>query len=351
MLALAARQSGLIPLVIDLYADQDTRAISEAVCQVDALDEQSLRAALDDILGRFLVTLAIYGSGLESSPGCVEILEQTFELLGNDYATFLKVQNKRLFFELLSRFGVPFPEVVYGRPRSRADWLIKPFQGEGGAGISCFAGQPVIGKAVYWQKAIEGISGSALFLANGQGGARLIGFNTQWCSGTEPDSEFIFAGIINNSPLSLEQEQRVGKWIQVLIGAYALKGLNTLDFIVQDDKVFVLEINPRPSASLQLYGSDLLLMHIDACYGRLERTFVSVPGFCGFQIVYADATLRISEHFQWPEECADLPAPGLIIRKGRPICSIIARDKSLQRVYEKLMKTQQIIVNQIQEGH
>lgn len=350
MLAAAARQAGFCPLVIDRYGDQDTRAISKAVVRVDALNEQNLSVALDSLMRCFRISFAVYGSGLEGSPGCVQILEHAFELLGNDYATFLKVQNKRLFFERLARFKIPYPSVLLARPKNLTGWLLKPFQGEGGVGIRRFDGQSMNENAVYWQKAIDGIAGSALFLTDG---CRpwVIGYNTQWCAGIRPDSEFIFSGIINESPLSFEQEQRVERWIHELVDAYSLKGLNTLDFIVQDDRVLVLEINPRPSASLQLYGGDLLSMHIDACYGRLSKSIVPIPGFCGLQIVFAQSTVQIPEHFQWPEGCTDLPASGLIIRKGEPICSIIARDESRQRVQQALATAQQIIVNQIREGH
>ena len=58
-------------------------------------------------------------------------------------------------------------------------------------------------------------------------------------------------------------------WLKQLVPVFALKGLNSLDFIHADDCSYVLEINPRPSASMQLYDEDLLNRHIQACEGTV----------------------------------------------------------------------------------
>ena len=350
MLASAARQSGLMPLVIDHYADQDTCMLAEAVFKVDQLNQYNLETGLEYFISRYPVPRAIYGSGLEQAPECIDILARRFELLGNDYTTFRRVQNKRHFFALLAELKIPYPEVVFDRPPTCEGWLIKPQQGGGGAGIRRFTGQSDIEAAVYWQKMIPGVSGSALFLANRKR-ARIIGYNTQWnvCSG--PDSEFVFAGIINKSPLSPSEELYVFEWIQALVRVYALIGLNTLDFIVQDGQVFALELNPRPSASMQLYSDGILSQHIETCRGQLDMPSHRVTGCCGYQLVFADKTLQIPENIEWPKQCMDLPATGVIIRKGQPICSMMAREKRPEQVFKKLKATQQILVNQLKIGH
>ncbi|MGR9114569.1 MAG: ATP-grasp domain-containing protein [Gammaproteobacteria bacterium] len=349
MLAQAARQAGFIPLVIDLYADQDTFILAEAVFRVDAFNEQNLKAAIAYFNRRYPVSRAVYGSGLERSPECVKVLGQHFVLLGNDYATFRKIQNKRHFFALLTKLSIPHPEVAFDPPRKQSGWLVKPWQGNGGIGIRRFTGRTLTETAVYWQKMINGTSGSVLFLADGLR-AQVIGCNTQWNSTIHSDDEFVFAGIVNESPLSVNGEQCLYGWIQRLVRAYRLKGLNTLDFMAQGDRIFVLEINPRPSASMQLYDNGILMRHVMACFGRFEHFVNQASDYCGYLIIYADISLKIPDCFQWPEGCMDLPGSGLIIRKGDPICSMIAREKSPQSVYHKLTATQQIIVKQLKEG-
>ncbi|PKM12075.1 MAG: ATP-dependent carboxylate-amine ligase [Gammaproteobacteria bacterium HGW-Gammaproteobacteria-3] len=350
LLAQAARQSGLIPLVVDLYGDLDTRSFAEAVLQVKALNLQNLKAAIGYFKDRYAFARAIYGSGLERVPECVKFLEQQFDLVGNDAATFRLILDKANFFALLARLGIPYPEVTFSLPQKPGRWLVKPLQGEGGVGIRRFAGLLPDDNAVYWQKMLRGISGSVLFLADGRS-FQVLGFNTQASITLDSQNEFVFAGIINKSPLSREQEQRVSRWLDVLVCRYGLKGLNTLDFIVQGEAVFVLEINPRPSASMQLYDGDMLRRHEQACRGRLEHTGSRSEGYCGYRLVYADRDWQIPESLPWPESCVDLPAPGLVIGKGQPICSMIARAESPRQVFERLRATEQIIVNYLKAGH
>ena len=95
--------------------------------------------------------------------------------------------------------------------------------------------------------------------------------------------EFIFSGIINSCDLLSEQKERITDWLKKLVPVFALKGLNSLDFIQAGDKSLVLEINPRPSASMQLYDADLFNRHIKASQGELIDYRLHV-GYTGYQI-------------------------------------------------------------------
>ena len=118
--------------------------------------------------------------------------------------------------------------------------------------------------------------------------------------------------------------------------AIPLKGLNTLDFIIQGERIYVLEVNHRPSASMQLYDADLFGAHLNACRGILANTKFTSHTVCAYQIIYADRSITIPNGFFWPKACRDLPIAGSIIRKGQPICSIIARDINVRNVHWQL---------------
>jgi methenyltetrahydromethanopterin cyclohydrolase len=50
--------------------------------------------------------------------------------------------------------------------------------------------------------------------------------------------------------------------------------------------------------------------------------------------------------FYWPEGVVDIPKAGALIRKGRPICSIIVHEKNTQLVLVQLaIQQQQLIKN------
>ena len=142
-----------------------------------------------------------------------------------------------------------------------------------------------------------------------------------------------------------------------MVPVFALRGLSSLDFIHADDCSHVLEINPRPSASMQLYDEDLLIRHIQACIGDVGRNSAA---YCaagqdyhstGYQIVYAVQDLTIPDPFEWPEWCMDLPKSGDMCRTGQPICSIIAHQNESQPVSEQLMAKQQLIINKLEGFH
>ncbi|MGZ8192020.1 MAG: ATP-grasp domain-containing protein [Methylobacter sp.] len=355
MLAQAAKNAGLKPLVIDLFADLDTQSYAEAFYQIPSLAEEHVTPAVEYFIKRYAVTHAIYGSGLEYYPKSLYYLDSRLIIVGNHPDTFAKLQNKQAFFSVLDELNIPYTEVAFSAPEYTGNWLIKPLQGHGGIGIKHYHKNDNASSAVYWQKYQAGTQNSVLFLADGQQ-VQIIGFNTQSIIRLSETQEFVFSGVINISELVDEQKSLIMDGLNRLVPVFELKGLNSLDFIQSDNCSYVLEINPRPSASMQLYDDNLLVRHIQAC---VEATSVAQSlvnrrlkpplqsGYTGYQIVYAEHDLMIPEKYEWPEWCMDLPESGSIIRTGQPVCSIIAHQKPSQQIAEQLLIKRQIIINKI----
>ncbi len=348
MLAQAAKNAGLKPLVIDLLADLDTCADAEELVKVQSLAGEGLTGAVDFFIDRYAVTHAVYGSGFECYPESLYYLDDRLTVLGNSPDIFARTQSKPDFFAVLSRLGIPYPEVSFDLPPHADKWLVKPLQGQGGAGIK-HAGYGSADSSVYWQKYQPGTPQSVLFLADGQA-VRVIGFNTQWPVQTGAEDVFIFSGIINRSALPATHKAQITGWLAKLVREFGLNGLNSLDFIADGDGLYVLEINPRPPASMQLYDDRLLMAHILAGQGELTDGFNGQHGVTAYQIIYAERDAIIPDAFEWPEGCVDLPAPGVICRKGQPICSIIASQNTPHAVFKQLQSTQQQIFNQLNRG-
>ncbi|MGZ8237229.1 MAG: ATP-grasp domain-containing protein, partial [Methylobacter sp.] len=186
--------------------------------------------------------------------------------------------------------------------------------------------------------------------------AQVVGFNSQWPIRLSETQEFVFSGVVNCTDLPEEHKAQVADWLKQTVPAFGLRGLNSLDFIHADGCSYVLEINPRPSASMQLYDEDLLVRHIQACEGTVGATSAAQslalrrlksPPQIGYQIVYAEQDLIIPSPFEWPPWCMDLPKPGDMCRAGQPICSIIAHQKNSQSVAEQLRAKQQLIISKL----
>ena len=360
MLAQAAKNAGLKPLVLDLFADLDTQGYAEGFRQVKSLAEQDLASAVDYFVERYAVSHVIYGSGFECYPESLYYLNSRMIVLGNHPEIFAWQQDKRAFFSTLDQLNIPYPEVAFSAPDYADDWLLKPMQGQGGIGIKRYYGDDVAKASVYWQKFQAGTPHSVLFLADGQQ-VKVIGFNSQWSVCLSETEEFVFSGVINGADLAYAHKAVITDWLKQMVPVFALKGLNSLDFIHADGCSYVLEINPRPPASMQLYDQDLLLRHIQVCVGSVGATLVAhspetgrlksplqSPPQTGYQIVYAKRDLIIPDHFEWPDWCMDLPKCGDMCRAGQPLCSIIAHQKNSQSVVEQLLTKQQLILNRLE---
>lgn len=349
MLAQAAKAAGFRPLVIDLFADQDTRACTEACWRVDSLAKAGITAAVDDFIQRYGVAQVVYGSGFEYCPDSLHYLGSRLKILGNQVDAFIGTQHKEAFFSCLDALNIPYPDVSFDAPASGGDWLIKPHQGQGGIGIERYHAESQPSASVYWQRYVEGTQNSVLFLADGKN-VQVIGFNRQWTMALDDTRTFVFSGIINDSQLQEEHKVLIVDWLKKLVPVFGLKGLNSLDFIQAEGQSYVLEINARPSASMQLYDQDLLLRHIKTSQGELADYPSVQVGYTGYQIIYAQTPLRIPQPFAWPPWCMDRPEAGALIGIKQPICSIIAHSKKSRQVLEKLAIRQQIIVNKLNQG-
>lgn len=352
MLAQAARKANLKPLVIDLFADLDTQHYAEDFRQVPSLAEADLKSAIDYFIECYAVAHVIYGSGFESYPESLFYLDSRLIILGNAPETFLSLQNKPFFFAELDKSAIPFPEVAFHPPDCADDWLVKPMQSQGGEGIRRYLPGDRLESSVYWQQYQHGTPHSVLFLADGRK-AQEIGFNRQWMINLGKDREFIFSGVINRSDLSNTQKRLVTDWLIKLVPVFGLKGLNSLDFIQADGQLAVLEINARPSASMQLYNEDLLIRHITACVTGLSSEEIvpivlNSPRYTAYQIVYAIRDVIIPNGFDWPDGCMDLPESGVMCRAGQPICSIIAHQNDSGHVPAQLLTLQQFIINKLE---
>lgn len=327
-LSRSLRRGGWTPAAIDGFGDLDTRDCCSA-CQVvpfgdDGFDAPTLRAAID----QSSADIAIYGGGLDSQPDTIEYLAQRHSLIGNAAATVRLAKTPRLYFELLVKLGVPFPETRFDPPPTPNDWLLKHGHSEGGTGVGMASEQAPPRPDRYFQQRLPNPPMSALFLADGAESC-IIGFNTQWTAATNPSRPFRFAGAINRAALNDAQRDTVCDIVRRLVPALGLRGLNSLDFMADSrGEIRALEVNPRPSATMALYDDDfpagLAQLHLDACRGSLPEERTPTHPIRAFQILYAPHDAAPATTLEWPPWCRDLPGSGFRIGKGAPLCTITA---------------------------
>lgn len=345
MLAASAIKAGLKPVVIDRFADHDTRQLCTWVYQVNSLALPDLAPVLIQCKSIFPLASVVYGSGFEQYPESLVYLCQNFQILGNDPDSFKKTIDKPYFFSRLKHWEIPFPQVDFEGDQGKPG-LIKPLAGEGGQGIC--SEQRLLKVGEYWQEKVFGVPMSVSFICR-QGQVDVIGFNRQW---TERDS-FLFSGIMTCKDLPESETACIGSWLLKMAAGFSLQGLNSLDFIWDGQRSYVLELNARPGASLALYddylSGGLLAQHIKCCLGRQIDTMKEVSWVRAYQILFADCDLFITKRILWPEWAADRPESGARIRCRQALCSIMAQAETAAQIEQQLADRKQILFNLVKE--
>ncbi|WP_367154588.1 ATP-grasp domain-containing protein [Methylomonas sp. HYX-M1] len=346
MLAALARQAGLLPLLVDCFADMDSRALAADWRLIESLHVEEVRKAVTQLRHSHRLDWVVYGSGLERFPDTVEYLQRQGRLLGNGSEVVRALQHKPTWFCRLTVLGIAFPETQFVPPQHGKQWLLKPWAGEGGTDIRHYVGGDAVDSSrYYWQRFQTGVSMSALFVA-GNGGVKILGFNRQWCL----EESFMFRAIRNGVEVSVAVNRTVTDWLQKLAAALPLCGLGSLDFLCEGDDCYFLEINPRIPASAQLYGEQAFSAHCSACDGKVTGIVMERRPPMVYQIVFAAKSVRIPENMDWPDCVSDRPAAGSIIGKGQPICSIIAAADDAGQLVEGLTARTQFILKLINQG-
>ncbi len=326
-LAQSARRGGYRATVLDCFADRDTRAAAHQWRTVAAPGSLRLdrRALLDAAAELAPAAPLVYGSGFEARPGLLSRLAQQHEILGNPPAVVGSVKDPRRFFPLLDGLAIPHPEVRLDPPSSPEGWLVKHGGGAGGTHVQPAGSRPPR-RGDYFQRLEPGRPLSALFLADGRR-ALILGFNEQWTSRARAGLPYLFGGAVGRVPIPVPVAAHIGDRLDALVAGTGLAGLNGLDFLLDGERWSVLELNPRPTATLDLYDPDyddgLLHHHIEACRAALPPAARTGPARAQ-GIVHAGAGWRAAPGFAFPSWCRDIPNPGTTIQPGDPVCTVHA---------------------------
>ncbi len=341
--AQAAVASGYEVIALDAFIDAETRAIAKQVfrLKVDnfALDEGHFKQVFSEI-DLSNIEGFLHGSLFDSCPEALDWVAKQLPVLGNP-AEVLKQAKDFSFFALLDSLNIAHPKVQASFPDNPEHWLSKQIGGCGGlhirpAGLSATHDCD----KTYFQQKMTGTPISMLFVADG-GKAHLIGFNQQLIAPTE-SLPYRFAGAISNITLQPNTHNTFGRAAQKLTNALHLRGICSIDAIVDGESVRLLELNPRLSATFHLY-ENLLSLHLQGCAGHLPNVTVKANISHAQLILYAEKALDIPKNFAWPTWVTDIPtaesdSSGVKIDQSMPICSVLASAESAELAQTLLLQ-------------
>ena len=338
-LAAAARASGYAPLVVDGFGDTDMRELAEASEVVaGGFAAETLLPALERLANGRAPMGLVCGTGFEDRPGLLAELGRRWPLLGNDAATVALVKHPVDLARLCAETGVPHPRTRLDAPEG-GDWLVKRIGGAGGAHVSVFEGREP-GEGDYFQEKLRGAPVSLLVLADGAAG-RILGASEQWAADLPEDrllpvlhgekalptqvaATFTYGGAVR--PWSGAALAALHAAALALVALARLRGLASLDFLVEGEQFHLLEINPRPGATLDIYTHpDLFQAHIAACHGRLPQRHLNFADAQAAAIVYCDHGIAAMPALNWPAWACDRQTAGSPLAAGDPVCTVRGR--------------------------
>lgn len=254
-------------------------------------------------------------------------------------------RNPRQLHKNLDGIGIAMPEIVlpgedlptYGH------LLVKDRNHSGGVGVREWNGKDPLKPSEVLEEFIEGALGSACFVADGKN-AVVLGLTRQYAGVSELGAPpFVWCGNVTDFE-DTQLSDQITNAIQRIVSVSGLIGLKGIDYIKTPRCPILLEVNPRPPASFELFGRLLGInafqLHADACRGILpEKLPLPHSGeVWGKGILYANRKLRIANTtFKNSENILDIPHPGEVIPLGAPICTILTMDSSQSACWKRII--------------
>jgi uncharacterized protein len=343
MLAELAVRDGFDVVAVDRFGDLDLQGLCESVSILRDLGGEGGMAELVAAAERIPADAVVYGAGLENRPDLVERLAAGRTLLGCDPGTLRRVRDPALLGASLRGAGLAYPDTLSAAEapaladRARR-WIAKPALGGGGRRVRAWRGGRLRADEVV-QARVAGVPFSAAAVADGRD-AVVLGVTEQLTGRRAFGAHgFVWCGNVAPPGLPAAERDALGRTAAAICAhvarAFGVRGLFGVDLVWDGERAWVVEVNPRPTASLETiaaaHGVRPFAAHVEACHGRLPAApSLAEPVLAaGKAVVYASEDVRVPDTRGWGEAgIRDVPHPGEAIRTGHPVCTLIATGPS-----------------------
>jgi uncharacterized protein len=327
MLAQLAVADGYEVTALDRFGDVDLRAVAPGATASSNDALASLAADVD-------ADAVVYGGGLENRPDLVEQLGHGRELLGTPPELLAAVRDPWAVAAAARAAGARAPETrsIDDLPETAAGggehdgWLRKPRRGGGGRGVRGWAGGRLRATEIL-QRRVRGLSCSAVAIGDGRRAA-VLGLTEQ----LHRAPGFQWTG--NVAPPRLPGEERAeldGRLRAVcaeVAARFGVRGAFGVDAIWDGRQAWVLEVNPRPPAGLELFGPGSFAAHVRGARGLGLPIADTPPATTCARVklvLFANHDLRAPDPGWWPAGLVrDIPHAGETIKRGAPVCTLIS---------------------------
>jgi len=352
----SAKASGYRVTAIDGFSDRETMALADTSIKIrfdqQGFDAEQLLATISALdTSQYLGF--VYGSGFEAQPMLLNQIALMMPIIGNSAETVSAVKTANSFFKKLQKLNILFPKIIEQTLIEPHEILLRKFgAGCGGTHISLVEDvEQVQAHNHYYQQYIKGRNVSLLFLAY-RNKVEVIGFNEQWVNASS-NFPFRYGGAMNGALLPPFAQEKLIAAAQKLTLTFGLLGLNSLDAILTSTDVYVLEVNPRLSATVGLYAeANLLQRHLQASLGYSSSVAIRSNVITAHALVYAFSDMKIFDVFEWPSWVVDTPnivSPFILFEANNPVCTVVAEAEDAESA-KQLVSTRVKIMQQLLEA-
>lgn len=326
MLAELAVADGYEVTALDRFGDVDLRAVAPGATAPTSDGLAALAAGIE-------ADAVVYGAGLENRPDLVRALAEGRELLGTPAERLEAVRDPWAVGAAARAAGACAPQTRapgdVPAAGGRDGWLRKPRRSGGGHGVRTWRGG-VLRQGEVLQRRVLGLSCSAVAIGDGRS-AVMLGLTEQ----LHRSPGFLWTG--NATPPRLpdaERDELYGRLRAVcaeVAGRFGVRGAFGVDAVWDGRQAWVLEVNPRPTASLELFGPGSFEAHVRGARGLGLPAAGAVPARSRAAavklVLFADRTVCTPDPGWWPAGLVrDIPHAGETIRTGAPVCTLVCTE-------------------------
>ena len=264
------------------------------------------------------------------------------ENFGNDFQTISKTKSE-FFFKELKKNKILHPTVSNSKPKN-GKWLIKGYRSFGGEKVK-FLKKSKIFKKSYFQKFIKGEPISVQFFVKNN---KVSIFSI--CDQIKTDSEkgcFLEKSLITKK-VTKEFFNKIFLLTLKISRIFSLNGINSLDLIEKNQKLFLLEVNPRPGLSCRI---------INLIGKKFAKTLVQPNEYFYYSstIIYAKKKIFIDKNkyfflkkISLSNVFSELPSYGDMIKVDEPLCLLHLKSKSKKFLKKKIEEKESEFLEKIE---
>ena len=297
------------------------------------------------------------------SPGEFSKKDQK-KILGNK--DIGEIENKFKFYKKIKdEFNVPETfmikdvdeaiEISENKPEVK--YIIKPVKGSGGYDINLLNNDSKIqlndSENYILQEYIDGINLSSSILAGKDMKKTIMNSRLLTENDFENNNSYIYIGnilpltkesILSNIKNIDEINEEMIETSQNLAYKFNLIGSNGVDYILNENGLYVIEVNPRIQGTFECVEKSLQINMLDAHIKSCLNESVEIPKakyYAYKKIIYSPCRSKYSKINL--DNIYDLPHVGTITEKSEPLLTIIDKDADFKKLYEKVENSSQIV--------